>query len=215
MRASRTSTGVFGSVEAQAPGKLVWLGEYAVLDGAPALVMAVDRYARVRLDPRSDTRVVVHAANLPLAPLRGRLADGAVSFDPAVPQWRAAMALIEHCATSLARGFEARIDTSDLYSDTGKLGLGSSAASLVALASAFAASRRAPAPGGTQRLASLRPGRARQRHRSGGEPHRWRPDLSAGEPRAVVPAARAALARAMERTPGIDRRAPGPSGPLA
>jgi len=28
-----------------APAKLVILGEYAVLDGAPALVQAIDRYA--------------------------------------------------------------------------------------------------------------------------------------------------------------------------
>ena len=34
-------------LSASAPGKLVIVGEYAVLDGAPALVQAVDRYARV------------------------------------------------------------------------------------------------------------------------------------------------------------------------
>jgi phosphomevalonate kinase len=32
------------TVHARAPGKVVVLGEYAVLDGAPALVLAVDRY---------------------------------------------------------------------------------------------------------------------------------------------------------------------------
>ncbi|MCG8433679.1 MAG: hypothetical protein MJA83_06585 [Gammaproteobacteria bacterium] len=40
------------SLEVSAPGKLVLLGEYAVLEGAPALVMAVDRRARVRLEPQ-------------------------------------------------------------------------------------------------------------------------------------------------------------------
>lgn len=38
-------------VTASAPGKLVLLGEYAVLEGAPALVLAVDRRARVTLVP--------------------------------------------------------------------------------------------------------------------------------------------------------------------
>ena len=37
-------------VTASAPGKLVLLGEYAVLDGAPALALAVDRRARVTLE---------------------------------------------------------------------------------------------------------------------------------------------------------------------
>ncbi|PKL95245.1 MAG: ATP-binding protein, partial [Gammaproteobacteria bacterium HGW-Gammaproteobacteria-8] len=31
------------AILADAPGKLLLLGEYAVLDGAPALVMAIDR----------------------------------------------------------------------------------------------------------------------------------------------------------------------------
>jgi phosphomevalonate kinase len=38
-------------VTASAPGKLVLLGEYAVLQGAPALVLAVDRRATVTLEP--------------------------------------------------------------------------------------------------------------------------------------------------------------------
>ncbi len=39
---------------ARAPGKLVALGEYAVLDGAPALVLAIDRYAVATLEPSRD-----------------------------------------------------------------------------------------------------------------------------------------------------------------
>ena len=37
-------------VRATAPGKLVVLGEYAVLTGAPALVLAVDRQCQVAED---------------------------------------------------------------------------------------------------------------------------------------------------------------------
>ena len=36
-------------IGARAPGKLVALGEYAVLDGAPAVVLALDRYAEVAI----------------------------------------------------------------------------------------------------------------------------------------------------------------------
>ena len=37
-----------------APGKAVVWGEYAVLEGAPALVMAVDRYATAHVQPSTD-----------------------------------------------------------------------------------------------------------------------------------------------------------------
>ena len=38
-------------IEYSAPGKAVVWGEYAVLEGAPALVMAVNRYATARVEP--------------------------------------------------------------------------------------------------------------------------------------------------------------------
>ena len=37
-----------------APGKVVLWGEYAVLEGAPALVMAVNRLARCTVVPRGN-----------------------------------------------------------------------------------------------------------------------------------------------------------------
>ncbi|MDF1702969.1 MAG: hypothetical protein P1V36_17615, partial [Planctomycetota bacterium] len=38
-------------IEARAPAKLVLMGEYAVLEGAPAIVAAVNRLVRVELVP--------------------------------------------------------------------------------------------------------------------------------------------------------------------
>lgn len=35
----------------RAPGKMLWLGEYVVLEGAPAVVASVDRYAEARVEP--------------------------------------------------------------------------------------------------------------------------------------------------------------------
>ena len=40
-----------GALTVLAPGKLVLVGEYAVLDGAPAIVAAVDRGVRCVLSP--------------------------------------------------------------------------------------------------------------------------------------------------------------------
>ena len=42
---------------ARAPGKLVALGEYAVLDGAPAVVLALDRYVEAAIEPERRRRV--------------------------------------------------------------------------------------------------------------------------------------------------------------
>lgn len=84
-----------GLVIARAPGKLLLTGAYAVLEGAPALVVAVDRYAVARSAPIDD------------APAR-------------------------EIAAAFPRGGAPSVDTSSLYRGETKLGLGSSAAALVA-----------------------------------------------------------------------------------
>src|SRR6185295_6471595 len=57
---------------ARAPGKLFLLGEYAVLDGAPAIVAAVDRFIEVRLTPRTVRTVRITAPGV----------GEALDFDP-------------------------------------------------------------------------------------------------------------------------------------
>ena len=49
------------SVAASAPGKVVLAGEYAVLDGAPAICAALDRRARVQIAPSGTDHHVVEA----------------------------------------------------------------------------------------------------------------------------------------------------------
>ena len=137
-------------VSASAPGKLVLLGEYAVLEGAPALAVAVDRRARVRLRPRADGQITVHAPQLDSTVATARIdAHGRL-------QWQCADALAhrlqlvaqlwdglakEGLLTGLYPGFKLEIDTAGFMLETpvgrSKLGLGSSAALTVALASAF------------------------------------------------------------------------------
>ena len=116
-------------IAARAPGKLVVLGEYAVLDGAPALVFAIDRYAVATLGPSGDrecrlrTRAPepIERRFAPGEPSGASLVDLVIGDTGAVPAWRGSL------------------DSTELYSGATKLGLGSSAAALCAWAGAWTA----------------------------------------------------------------------------
>jgi len=135
-------------VRVRAPGKAVLLGEYAVLEGAPALSMGVDRYARVLIEPCLADQQQISADSLGVSPLPfSTVPDGDLVWDVDSPSWPA----LDRTATllgmlhQLARRrfgacppFRVAIDTRDLYLDRGrgatvKLGLGSSSAVAVAL----------------------------------------------------------------------------------
>lgn len=119
---------------ARAPGKLVVLGEYAVLDGAPALVMAVNRHCRATIGP-----AVGEACRL-----RARAADTATFEFP--PGRASGSALVDALlgAWPFARGaWDASLDSTEFHAGGVKLGLGSSAAALVAFAGVYAAYLRA------------------------------------------------------------------------
>ncbi len=94
---------------ATAPGKLILTGEYAVLDGAPALVIAVDRRvtARRRTGPRGSSPFLVAVAD-----------EIASRYGADHPATRAAMEIV--------------VDSRAFFLGTTKLGLGSSAAVTVA-----------------------------------------------------------------------------------
>lgn len=139
------------NITASAPGKLVLLGEYAVLEGAPAIAMAVNRRASVRLEPRLGTKCEVLAPDI--------LAAGTpFAIDRhGLPHWQDADAgrldLVDQVLRGLAaeqlgppagRGFRLQLDTHEFFDEPGagekrKLGLGSSAALTVALATAVVA----------------------------------------------------------------------------
>jgi phosphomevalonate kinase len=124
---------------ARAPGKLVALGEYAVLEGAPAVVLALDRYVEAAIGPCEDgaCRLTVRAAEV----VEQRFAPGTSSGAPLVDLVTATVA--EPLAWS------GTIDSQALFAGSAKLGLGSSAAVLCAWAgayTAFARSRGAAAP---------------------------------------------------------------------
>lgn len=152
-------------LRASAPGKLLLLGEYAVLEGAPALVMAVDRRAVAELTASNDG-YSVFAPEVHPEPVAFTLTDDgtpqwcdAVGRDAAVESRFALVAQVMRALT--ARGlmstapFHLRLDSAAFFERaTGadgaaptklgaklgpKLGLGSSAAMTTALASVLAA----------------------------------------------------------------------------
>ena len=125
------------SVVARAPGKLFLTGEWAVLRGAPALVAAVDRHAVVTIEPGGDGLMVESLAER----RRDRL-DAA--GDEPVPGGDAGAVL----AALRQRGAPFRplrvvVDSRAFLIGERKLGLGRSAATLVAAAAALAPTDRA------------------------------------------------------------------------
>ena len=114
---------------ARAPGKLVALGEYAVLDGAPAVVLAVDRYATATIEAGSDG--VCELTTLAPLEVRQRFAPGQPSGSK----------LVDLVAAGVRPPltWRATVDSRPFFDGAAKLGLGSSAAALTAFAGAFAA----------------------------------------------------------------------------
>lgn len=107
----------------RAPGKLFWLGEFAVLSGAPAVVAAVDRHAELTVEASSEARFIE--------------AGDALPFDRSHPNplvAAIAAALIEAGLTSRRVQVSA---SSRALVDGEKLGLGSSAAVAAGLVAAF------------------------------------------------------------------------------
>lgn len=114
---------------ASAPGKVVLLGEYVVLDGARALVMAVDRRCTATVAPSDDRECAltmyfpdtVASVFAPGEPSGSTLVDAILADGALAPPWQA---------------WQATIDSRVFYEARLKLGLGSSAAALVAFAGA-------------------------------------------------------------------------------
>ncbi len=128
---------------ASAPGKAVLCGEYAVLGGAPAIAMAVDRRARVQVEAGESEFHSVRSPGLHESTLSFRgSANGAIHWLGAAPA-RADCALLEYVwrsvRPSVAGGCSLTLDTREFFDPaTGaKVGLGSSAALAVALTAAL------------------------------------------------------------------------------
>lgn len=129
---------------ATAPGKVVLLGEYAVLEGAPALVQAVDRRCRVTLRECASDQCRIEAPQLGIDPVRFTPGgDGRLKWAAMPADFARTAALIDSALDHIRQlggrivPFRMRVDTAELFMLDGsrslKLGLGSSAATAVAI----------------------------------------------------------------------------------
>ncbi|MGH8216034.1 MAG: mevalonate kinase family protein [Rhodanobacteraceae bacterium] len=138
-------------VTASAPGKLVLLGEYAVLDGSPALVQAVNRRARAALTPVTGECWEIVSPTLELEARVRVGVGGAEWLGTPAPElaWLASLFSQLPFASKLTP-CRVELESNAFYLDQGggrlKLGLGSSAALTVALLGALHAYAGQPAP---------------------------------------------------------------------
>ncbi len=138
-------TATLPAISSSAPAKLVLSGEYAVLAGATALVLALDRRVHCELIPATsgwtfessgfDTANVHHTRERLLDP------EPLAASDPAALCHRLLqrVAAIDGDLARLPDGAAVHIDSSACYHDGRKFGLGSSAAVCVALGGALSA----------------------------------------------------------------------------
>jgi phosphomevalonate kinase len=116
-------------MKSQAPGKLILVGEYAVLEGAPALVAAVDRYAYVTTSESGALKATLTVDAAEIGVVGAELArpnlegPAAEALRLVLPRLKQLPANVEHVA----------LDTRAFFEGKDKLGLGSSAALTVAL----------------------------------------------------------------------------------
>lgn len=127
---------------ASAPGKVVLCGEYAVLEGAPAISMAVQRRARVQVAASAYDFHTVSSPGLHDKTLAFRDNDeGAIHWLDGTPA-KADSALLEqvwHCVQPPPAYLALTLDTREFFDEASgtKLGFGGSSALAVALTAAL------------------------------------------------------------------------------
>ncbi|WP_069131216.1 mevalonate kinase family protein [Rhodohalobacter halophilus] len=135
------------SICVKSPGKLILLGEYAVLEHAPALVTAVDRHCIVKVAPLYNSTFQIRTKNLKLPEIQFTLdSDGDAHFRNPLStkeanQLRFVLSMIKYVTQRYGKipGAYIEIDTVPFYHKTTghKFGLGSSAALTVSILSAL------------------------------------------------------------------------------
>lgn len=138
------------SISASAPGKLVLLGEYAVLEGGVALVAAVGSRSHVTIKPWRGESCILDAPGIGVDHVVFECHGEGVRWSPGLPdEVRARLGLVDTILTHFIRqhdaalllkgGLHFQITTSEFFSSQArcKMGMGSSAATCVALTTAL------------------------------------------------------------------------------
>lgn len=120
------------AIGTSAPGKVIVAGEYAVLVGAPAICMAVNVRARVRVCSNQGQHCAVTSPGFTDGEARfATLRDSGRTF-PLLA------AVVEELQAGAVKGLDLLLDTTGFSrGGAGKIGIGSSAALTVALAAAL------------------------------------------------------------------------------
>jgi phosphomevalonate kinase len=127
-------------ISAKAPGKAVIWGEYAVLAGAPAMVMAVDRYAECQIEPGGEVwSCQALGFNDQVEVSADQLLSASVPMHGAAAPIAVASQTLE--LTSIPAGARVQLDSRAFFAESHpdrKLGIGSSAAICTAACAAMA-----------------------------------------------------------------------------
>jgi len=134
------------NIQVTAPGKLILIGEYAVLEGAPALVMSVNRHARVGFIPSEGPDFTLQSPTFQMTDIHFQISiEGKIVFTTKtdsenVKKLNFFIKTIEYLLqrekfNGKLSPLEIILDTQEFYlpEQNQKLGLGSSAALTVAL----------------------------------------------------------------------------------
>jgi phosphomevalonate kinase len=123
---------VIKKIHTKAPGKFFMLGEFSVLKGGSALVCSVDRFSRVSIEELPDGAEGSILLKYKNAIKKIRFSSF-ISAGKDFPLIR----LINENLSTIDSPLSIEIDSQDLYYQESKLGLGSSASSIVALMEAI------------------------------------------------------------------------------
>jgi phosphomevalonate kinase len=160
-------------VIARAPGKIVLSGAYAVLEGAPAIVAAVDRYVTADGD---------RPAPMVTAEVQAAIAAGAIERAPWFDASPLRAPLPDGSSRKLGLGSSAAILVASIATVTGERVVDPTALAAAVFPAAFAAHRKAqPRGSGIDVAASCFGGLCRARIQRGGEllvePQTWPPGI--------------------------------------